>query len=142
MKHFWRDLRLIPVVLLATISLFALKVSGLVFDGGYTLAERLQNRDSTELKVTTAESVPQYPKIVVADQGAPRSQSRAAGSGPWAQEMFNFNGDGRDITGSVGAKKDEKKDEKKEESKEEGHGEVQGHADEGVNGSVTQSLHE
>ena len=37
-----RDFRLIPVVLLATICLFALKVSGLVFDGGYTLAERLQ----------------------------------------------------------------------------------------------------
>ena len=40
-----RDFRLIPVVLLATICLFALKVSGLVFDGGYTLAERLQGLD-------------------------------------------------------------------------------------------------
>jgi len=29
-------------VLFATISLLALKVSGLVFDGGYTLAERMQ----------------------------------------------------------------------------------------------------
>ena len=123
MKRFWRDIRLIPVVLLATISLFALKVSGLVFDGGYTLAQRLQNRDADDLKVTTAESVPQYPKIVVADQGTPRPQSRVATGKPWAQEMFNFNGDGRDITGSVGAKKEEKKDEKKEESKEEGHGE-------------------
>ena len=37
-----RDIRLIPVVLFATVCLFALKVSGLVFDGGYTLSERLQ----------------------------------------------------------------------------------------------------
>ena len=116
MKHFWRDLRLIPVVLLATVSLFVLKVSGLVFDGGYTLAERLQSRDSTGLKVTTAESVPQYPKIVVADQAAPQSAPRTAPDKPWAQAMFNFNGDSRDITGSVGHK-----EEKKEESKGEGH---------------------
>jgi flagellar motility protein MotE (MotC chaperone) len=115
-KNFWRDIRLIPVVLLATISLFALKVSGLVFDGGYTLAERLQNRDTTGLKVTTAESVPDYPKIVVADQSDPKPQTRAASAKPWAQEMFNFNGDARDITGSVGAK-----EEKKEEGGAEGH---------------------
>ena len=113
MKRFWRDIRLIPVVLLATISLLALKVSGLVFDGGYTLAERLQNRDTAGLKVTTGEVVPDYPKIVVADQAAPRSQSRVAQGKPWAQEMFNFNGD---ITGSVGAKKEEKKEEKKDEA--------------------------
>ena len=120
MKRFWRDIRLIPVVLLATISLFALKVSGLVFDGGYTLAERLQNRDTAGLKVTTGEVVPDYPKIVVADQAVPRSQSRVAQGKPWAQEMFNFNGD---ITGSVGAKKEEKKEEKKD-GKEEGKSEA------------------
>ena len=40
MIRFARDFRLIPIVLLATVCLFALKVSGLVFDGGYTLAER------------------------------------------------------------------------------------------------------
>lgn len=106
MNRFWRDIRLIPIVLLATISLFALKVSGLVFDGGYTLAERLQGRDKTGMQITTRESIPEYPKIVVADQrvkpdqGAPKS---------WAQEMFNYkdggNRDGadRDVTGSVGA---------------------------------------
>ena len=37
MTRFARDVRLIPIVLFATISLLALKVSGLVFDGGYTL---------------------------------------------------------------------------------------------------------
>jgi predicted sugar kinase len=62
-----RDFRLIPVVLLATICLFAFKVSGLVFDGGYTLAERLQGLNKPSMQITSAESVPDYPKIVVAD---------------------------------------------------------------------------
>lgn len=109
MKRFWRDVRLIPVVLVATICLFALKVSGLVFDGGYTLAERLQSRDTSGLKVTTAETIPNYPKIVVADAARSRNTPQAAARDkPWAQEMFNFNGDSRDITGSVGEKKEEK----------------------------------
>ena len=109
MKRFWRDVRLIPVVLVATICLFALKVSGLVFDGGYTLAERLQSRDTSGLKVTTAETIPSYPKIVVADAARSRNTPQAAARDkPWAQEMFNFNGERRDITGSVGEKKEEK----------------------------------
>lgn len=109
MKRLWRDVRLIPVVLVATICLFALKVSGLVFDGGYTLAERLQSRDTSGLKVTTAETIPNYPKIVVADAARSRNTPQAAARDkPWAQEMFNFNGDSRDITGSVGEKKEEK----------------------------------
>jgi flagellar motility protein MotE (MotC chaperone) len=108
-KRLWRDVRLIPVVLVATICLFALKVSGLVFDGGYTLAERLQSRDTSGLKVTTAETIPSYPKIVVADAARSRNTPQAAARDkPWAQEMFNFNGDSRDITGSVGEKKEEK----------------------------------
>ena len=37
MMRYVREFRLIPVVLLATACLFALKVSGLFFDGGYTL---------------------------------------------------------------------------------------------------------
>jgi flagellar motility protein MotE (MotC chaperone) len=97
MIRFARDFRLIPVVLLATICLFALKVSGLVFDGGYTLAERLQGRDKTGMQITTRESVPDYPKIVIADG---KSSPAAATKQPWAREMFNFGGDG-DITGSV-----------------------------------------
>ena len=39
MMRFARDFRLIPLVLFATISLFALKMTGLIFDGGYTLTE-------------------------------------------------------------------------------------------------------
>lgn len=107
-----RDFRLIPIVLLATICLFALKVSGIVFDGGYTLAERLQGRDKSDLVVTSADSVPDYPKIVIAEEGA--SLDRPAGTVPWSQAMFNYNGSAKgndparlaakaDVTGSVNA---------------------------------------
>jgi hypothetical protein len=104
MIRFARDFRLIPIVLLATISLFALKVSGLVFDGGYTLAERLQGRNRTDMQITSADSVPDYPKIVVADEQANAAPDASRQS--WAQQMFNYNdGNNRDITGSVGETK-------------------------------------
>jgi flagellar motility protein MotE (MotC chaperone) len=105
MMRLARDFRLIPIVLLATICLFALKVSGLVFDGGYTLAERLQGRNKTDMQPTTAESVPDYPKIVVADkQAVPVAPAaRQTSQQPWAREMFSFNDpNNRDVTGSVG----------------------------------------
>ena len=102
MIRYARDFRLIPVVLLATICLFALKVSGLVFDGGYTLAERLQGLNKPAMQITSAESVPDYPKIVVADeQAAPPVSALPASKRSWAQQMFNY-GDNGDITGSVG----------------------------------------
>jgi flagellar motility protein MotE (MotC chaperone) len=97
MTRIWRDIRLIPVVLVATGSLFVLKVSGLVFDGGYTLADRLKH-DKDALQITTAASVPAQPKIVVAGAGGEVPQGERK---PWAQEMFNFNTDPADITGSV-----------------------------------------
>jgi flagellar motility protein MotE (MotC chaperone) len=98
MTRILRDVRLIPIVLLATASLFVLKVSGLVLDGGYTLADRLQGRDKNDLKVTTRGSVPDYPKIVVASSGTNAAKKS------WAQQMFSYGGpDGADITGSVGA---------------------------------------
>src|SRR5215475_13048464 len=101
MSRVLRDVRLIPIVLFATISLLALKISGLVFDGGYTLAERMQARYQSELQITSPESVPEYPRIVVADK-----QGKLGAAGPkqaWAQEMFNFSPRGGDITGSTGA---------------------------------------
>jgi flagellar motility protein MotE (MotC chaperone) len=101
MIRFARDFRLIPVVLVATVSLFALKVSGLVFDGGYTLAERMQSRYKTGLTETSADKIPDYPKIVVADAQAPAAAAQQQAKKPWAQEMFNFNADPADITGSI-----------------------------------------
>ncbi|MBV9557917.1 MAG: flagellar protein FlbB [Pseudolabrys sp.] len=96
-----RDFRLIPLVLIATVSLFALKVSGLVFDGGYTLGDRLRDRNKPELATTTdRDSIPDVTPIVVAGSQPTQKQS-------WAQEMFNYGGDAgrdRDITGSVSSK--------------------------------------
>lgn len=101
MIRFAREFRLIPIVLLATICLFALKVSGIVFDGGYTLAERMQSRYKTDITPTTADSIPDYPKIVIADKRA--APALAENRQSWAQQMFNYNeGASRDITGSIG----------------------------------------
>ena len=96
MTRWARDVRLIPIVLFATVSLLALKVSGLVFDGGYTLAERMQAHYRPELQITSPEGVPDYPRIVVSDKIDGRKQA-------WAQEMFNFKAPNNDITGSTGA---------------------------------------
>ncbi len=105
MIRFARDFRLIPIVLLATVCLFALKVSGLVFDGGYTLAERLQNRAKPKIEVTTADSISDYPKITIADHRVMPNASSSSKS--WAQEMFNYNDASKgDVTGSVGAKEE------------------------------------
>ena len=94
--RFLRDVRLIPVVLVATVCLFVLKVSGLVLDGGYTLGERLAaNSDANTLKLTTADTIPDETPIVFGGKTTARSRS-------WAQEMFNFG----DVTGSVPDKKD------------------------------------
>ncbi len=51
------------------------------------------------MQITTRESVPAFPKIVIADAQSPQSE---APKQPWAREMFNYGGDSRDITGSVG----------------------------------------
>jgi flagellar motility protein MotE (MotC chaperone) len=101
MSRLLRDFRLIPVVILAGVCLFALKVSGIVFDGGYTMAERMQGLDKSNMRITTAASVPDYPNIIVADQNTPAPQK--VGRLPWAKEMFNFNDTAKDdVTGSVG----------------------------------------
>jgi flagellar motility protein MotE (MotC chaperone) len=100
MSRIWRDIKLIPIVLVAMISLFVLKVSGLVFDGGYTLAERMQGRDKTDMKIVSADSVPDQTKIVIADKDV--MPDTAAPKKPWAQQMLNYRDAGKsDITGSV-----------------------------------------
>jgi flagellar motility protein MotE (MotC chaperone) len=109
MIRFARDFRLIPIVLFATISLLALKVSGLVFDGGYTLAERMQARYRGDLQITSRESVPDQPKIVLTEKYA--KPGTAGPRQPWAQEMFSFNrGNSSDVTGSVGAAEEKSSD--------------------------------
>ena len=101
MTRFARDVRLIPIVLFATISLFALKVSGLIFDGGYTLAERMQTRYRVDPQTTASTGNRENARKAADDRAqiANLSDDR-----PWAREMFNFNEGSRgDVTGSVGA---------------------------------------
>lgn len=102
-----REFRLIPIVLLATICLLGLKVTGIVFDGGYTLGEKLSQRGKPPgITVTSGKDVADYPRIVVAGEPAAPESPAAGPSSPWAKEMFNFGG-GRsrerepDVTGSV-----------------------------------------
>jgi len=90
MTRLVRDVRLIPIVLFATISLLTLKVSGLIFDGGYTFAERMQARYKIEPPVAAQSNGPQN-LSTLGERQAKQS---------WAREMFNYN-DAGDITGSA-----------------------------------------
>ena len=91
MMRFVRDFRLIPVVLLAAVCLFGLKVLGLVLDGGFTLADLDFSRPPPPAVRTDPRPAPK------GDALAPGQRSKAS----WAQEMFNY----PDVTGSVGADK-------------------------------------
>jgi flagellar motility protein MotE (MotC chaperone) len=82
-----RGVRLVPVVLAATIALFALKALDLVLDGGSLFDN---GRDDTEITGTIAAPRPGVPLA---------KPSPAAGKQSWAQEMFNYPG----ATGSAGS---------------------------------------
>jgi flagellar motility protein MotE (MotC chaperone) len=92
------DIRLIPIVLVAIIALFALKAFGLIFDGGYTLTE-LAQRNANEPEVTGAIGEPR--RNDVPSKAAPPQQARQK-SNSWAQDMFGFP---TDITGAVAESK-------------------------------------
>jgi flagellar motility protein MotE (MotC chaperone) len=98
-----RDVRLVPVVLIAAIALFALKALGLVLDGGYLFENLADGGDGHDaIEITGAITAPRLVR------------PSAAGKPSWAQQKFNFP-DGRDsvdstpspanpdVTGSVGA---------------------------------------
>jgi len=110
MTGWLREFRILPVALAATVSLLALKVAGLYFDGGFTLGQRLARNDT--MTVTT---VPVAPS---AELRSPAIQIEVPPPKPkpsWMQEMFNYPGTG-DITGSVAAKP--KAEEAKTENKD------------------------
>ena len=97
MKSF-RNIRVIPVVVIAIASLAALKVVGLLIDGAYVFDYRLQGTSSAE---TRGES-----------RNESRGESKRESRGSWAQQMLNFPGGPKaepsDVTGSVhGAPKEE-----------------------------------
>jgi flagellar motility protein MotE (MotC chaperone) len=94
------DIRLIPIVLVAIIALFALKTFGLIFDGGYTLTE-LAQRNAAEPEVTGAIGQPgRNDAASKAVPPRPQQQSQQQ-STSWAQQMFGF----PDITGAVAESK-------------------------------------
>ena len=106
----FRDFRLIPVVLIATICLFALKTFGLVFDGGYLFSD-LAGRNADDTDITGTIAAPKDSDAVAAEtpsspptpapKPAPKPASKPAPKPSWAQEMFNF----PDVTGSTAAPK-------------------------------------
>jgi flagellar motility protein MotE (MotC chaperone) len=98
MTKWLRDFRLLPLVLLAISSLFALKTFGLFAEGSYTLGQRLGGGNT--LVVTTVPTAP------VAQLRSPAVTLEVAGARPqrsWMQEVFNY--PGGEITGSVPAPK-------------------------------------
>lgn len=86
-----RQLRLIPLVMLAAASLLVLKVMGLAFEGGYTLGSP---------RAAKAQGAP-VTRLVDPDLNGPAGAPPAPGAPErtrsWAQDMFNF----PDHTGSV-----------------------------------------
>jgi flagellar motility protein MotE (MotC chaperone) len=107
MTRWLREFRLMPVVLIGVGSLFALKTIGLIFDGGYTLGQRL---GSNETLVVTR--VPLAPTMELRSTTSPLEIASAEPSRPkrsWMQEMFNYPGGG-DITGSIATTKPAEKE--------------------------------
>jgi flagellar motility protein MotE (MotC chaperone) len=87
-----RDFRLVPVVLAATIALFALKTLGLVLDGGYTLGDFAGNDADDALDITGSIGAPKR------NESTPAKPPPQPAKQSWAQQMFNY----PDVTGSVG----------------------------------------
>jgi flagellar motility protein MotE (MotC chaperone) len=89
MIEFLRDLRLVPIVLMASACLLALKLVGLLLDGGYIATADDPSR--TDLDAPVVRLGPGVP---------PPTAKRS-----WAQEMFNF----PDASGSVPPAADERR---------------------------------
>ena len=90
MISFARNMRLLPVVLIAIVCLFALKVLGLVLEGGYTLVGAPQVKEEpleTTGSIASRPSRIQVPAKVDADL---TTASRPDAPAPWAQRMYNF----------------------------------------------------
>jgi flagellar motility protein MotE (MotC chaperone) len=96
MSRWLREFRLVPIVLIAAGALFALKAMGLMFDGGYTLAQRLGRTDTVVVTTVPLNAPTQLrPQTVPLDIASPQGPVVR----PWMQEMFNY----PDVTGSVQA---------------------------------------
>ena len=109
---FLRDVRIIPVVLLATGALFTLKVTGVFTGTGYVLGKSEDEQKLRRAQDRAAIQAASQPGAVAPSQ----AQAAAQGRRSWAQEVFNF----PDVTGSVsGAPKSAPADKDKAEAKPE-----------------------
>ena len=65
--HFFRDLRLIPIVAIAAAALFVLKTSAIIIEGGYTLiashSAQAQGLGDTSLGTNAKDAAPGQPGI-------------------------------------------------------------------------------
>jgi flagellar motility protein MotE (MotC chaperone) len=87
-----REFRLIPLVLIGTGCLFALKVIGLLFDGGYLLGSRtLQSDNVIALKPLPSQEL--YPETIKLDGSVASPSNKPS----WMREIFGY----PDVTGSV-----------------------------------------
>ncbi len=87
-----REFRLIPLVLIGTGCLFALKVIGLLLDGGYLLGSRtLQSDNVIALKPLPSQEL--YPETIKLDGAAASPGNKPS----WMREIFGY----PDVTGSV-----------------------------------------
>jgi flagellar motility protein MotE (MotC chaperone) len=70
----------------------------------------MQARYRGDLQITSRESVPDQPKIILTEKYA--KPGTTGSRQPWAQEMFSFNGGNNtgDVTGSVGAAEEKPSD--------------------------------
>ena len=98
MMRWVRELRLIPVVLLATASLAALKVLGLALDGGYLL---------TDIDLAAVDRPIRVERDAATDAATVTDNklSLAQSSPSWAQQVLGY----PDVTGSVAAEKQAEK---------------------------------
>jgi flagellar motility protein MotE (MotC chaperone) len=99
--RFLRDVRLLPIVLIAIISLFALKTLGLVLDGGY-LFDHLAGQNLASQKLASQADDDGDITGTIAGRKASDAPARAApvvAKQSWAQQMFNY----PDVTGAIDA---------------------------------------
>ena len=89
-----REFRLIPVVLLATVSLLGLKILGIVLDGGFALTDF---NDGDRSGAMVRAGVPGGGRLSSDNAIAINQRPKTA----WARDMFNF----PDVTGSVDSDK-------------------------------------
>jgi flagellar motility protein MotE (MotC chaperone) len=93
MKKLLRELRVLPVVMLAAACLLLLKVTGIALDGGYILSN--PDDDIRTGSITAAPAVAPAPVQTV--EAAPSPPAVTPPRQSWAQEVFGF----PDTTGSV-----------------------------------------